>query len=292
MRPGQVPTFAFFGAVHALLLSGTVHPLGEYYPSVREESARPPDDDADTALTAFAHEYESAIRGLLESRLVQTNHVQRAVGLQLGLAAIAAQVEGAPAHLLEIGSSAGLVLQHDQYGYQLGERRFGDRNSPVQLVSVWRSPLAVPTSMRSRSSRPPPASTSTQLDPATEADRLWLGALVWPEDRHKAELLRGALPLASEKPVVTLAGDAADLSPRWASALPAREPLIVFHCTTRMHVPIARRPAFDSAVESAGSDGPLYRIAIEGDGLIITGLNHDTIARYDVDGHLAWAKPH
>lgn len=292
VRPGQVPTFAFFGAVHALLLSGTVHPLREYYPSLRGESARPPDDDAGTALAAFARRHEPAIRRLLESRLVQTNHVQRAAGLRLGLAAIAAQVEGLPVHLLEIGSSAGLVLRHDQYGYQLGEQRFGDRNSPVQLVSEWRSPLKIPD----LDAIPLIASTTgidlNPLDPASAADRLWLEALVWPEDRHKAELLRCALTLASEKPVLTLAGDAVDLCPQWAEALPAGQPRIVFHCATRMHVPIDRRPAFDSAIESAGSDGPLYRIAIEGDGLIITGPNRDTIVRYDVDGHLAWAKPH
>ncbi len=33
-RPGQYPTFLFFGAVHRLLLRGTDHPLGGYYPSV------------------------------------------------------------------------------------------------------------------------------------------------------------------------------------------------------------------------------------------------------------------
>jgi hypothetical protein len=59
-----------------------------------------------------------------------------------------------------------------------------------------------------------------------------------------------------------------------------------------MHVPIVHRAAFDAAIESAGRDGPLYRIALEGDGLIITSPNQDVLARYDVDGHLAWAKPH
>lgn len=291
-RPGQVPTFAFFGAVHALLLSGTEHSLAEYYPSLRGESARPPDDNAGTALTAFARRHESAIRGLLESRLVQTNHVQRAAGLRLGLAAIRPHVVGLPVHLLEIGSSAGLVLRHDQYGYQLGDRRFGKRHSTVQLVSEWRSPLEVPD----LDAIPFIASTTgidlNPLDPASAGDRLWLEALVWPEDRHKAELLRGALALANEKPVVTLAGEAADLCPRWAGALAANQPRIVFHCATRMHVPISQRPAFDSAIESAGRDGPLYHIAIEGDGLVVTGPNRDTIVRYDVDGHLAWVKPH
>jgi hypothetical protein len=290
-RPGQVPTFAFFGAVHDLLLSGTTHSLGRYYPSVQANSAWPPDDDAGAALTAFAHEHEAAIGQLLESRLVQTNHVQRAVGLRLGLAAVAPRVDGLPVHLLEIGSSAGLVLRHDQYGYQLGDHRFGDHESPVQLVSAWRGAQQVPD----LDAIPHIASTTgidlNPLDPASAADRRWLEALVWPEDRHKADLLRNALALAAQNPIVTLAGDAVDACPQWAGGLPADQPRIVFHCATRMHVPLDRRPAFDSAVDAVGNDGPLYRIAIEGDGLVVTGPDGDTIAHYDVDGHLAWVEP-
>ena len=33
-RPGQYPTFLFFGALHLLLLAGTDHPLARFYPSV------------------------------------------------------------------------------------------------------------------------------------------------------------------------------------------------------------------------------------------------------------------
>ena len=290
-RPGQVPTFLFFGAVHALLLSGTEHPLGDYYASLRGDRARPPDDGAGTALAAFAREYEPAIRGLLTSRLVQTNHVQRAVGLRLGLAAVAADVGDGPVHLLEIGCSAGLLLRHDRYGYRLGGRRSGDPRSTVQLVAEWRSSSPVPD----LDAVPQIASTTgidlNPLDPADEADRQWLAALVWPEDRGKADLLNRALELAARTPVDTLAGDAVDLCPRWADGLPAGQPRVVFHCATRMHVPEAHRPDFDDAIEHVGSGGPLYRIAIEGDGLVVRGPRRDTIVSYEVDGHLAWVEP-
>jgi hypothetical protein len=70
-RPGQCPTFLFFfGAVHRLLLRG-----------------------AELAET-------------ISTRLVQTNHVQRALGLRLGLSMIARDV-AAPVHLIEVGASAG-----------------------------------------------------------------------------------------------------------------------------------------------------------------------------------------
>ena len=290
-RAGQGPTFAFFGAVHALLLSGTDHDLADYYPSVRGESARPPDEDAGAALTAFVHEHAERIGRLLQSRLVQTNHVQRAVGLRLGLAVVAAQTAGAPVDLLEIGSSAGLVLRHDHYGYRLGRRRFGDRQSPVQLVSEWRSTRKAPD----LDAAPLIASTTgidfNPLDPPRKTDRLWLEALVWPEDRHKAQMLHSALTLAQHIPITTLAGDAIELCPRWSEALPAGQPRVVFHGATHMHAPTDRRPAFEDSIKSVGLHAPLYQIAIEGDGLIIAGPNGRSTTRYDVDGHLAWVKP-
>jgi len=289
-RAGQGPTFAFFGAVHTLLLAGTEHPLADYYPSLRGESALPA-PDAGPALTAFAHEHADEIRRLLQARLVQTNHVQRAVGLRLGLAAVAPQVDNTPVHLLEIGSSAGLVLRPHAYGYHLGGRSFGDRRSPVQLTTEWRSTAPVPD----LDVVPVTASTTgidlNPMNPADEDDRRWLEALVWPENRQQAELLRTALGLAAQRPVATLTGDAVDLCPRWAAGVPAGQPRVVFHCATRMHVPVPRRPLFDDAINDIGVDGPLYRIAIEGDGLVITDPNGRTDRRYHVDGHLAWAQP-
>ncbi len=41
-RPGQYPTFLFFGAVHHLLLRGADHPLARFYPSIAGEAALPP----------------------------------------------------------------------------------------------------------------------------------------------------------------------------------------------------------------------------------------------------------
>src|SRR5258708_24866407 len=41
-RPGQYPTFLFFGAVHLLLLAGTDHPLARFYPSIAGQRTLPP----------------------------------------------------------------------------------------------------------------------------------------------------------------------------------------------------------------------------------------------------------
>ena len=170
-RDGQVPTFAFFGAVHALLLGGAEDPLAEYYPSLMQGGAASPPERAGPALIAFARRFEADIVAIVSTRLVQTNLVRRAVGLRLALAAIAPAIGAHPAHLLEIGSSAGLLMRHAHYGYRLGGSQFGDRASPVQLATEWRSADPVPN----LDAIPVIASTCgvdlNPLHPAVAADR-------------------------------------------------------------------------------------------------------------------------
>lgn len=288
-RAGQGPTFAFFAAVHALLLAGADHPLADYYPSLGGDAVRPPDDRAGALLAAFAQEHAAQLQRILHTRLVQTNQVGRATGLRLGLVAVAPH---APAvHLLEVGCSAGLLLRHDCYGYRVGGRHFGDRASPVQLAAEWRSTEPVPDldavpELLSRT-----GADLNPLDPADAADRAWLEALVWPEDRAKAELLHAALALAVEHPVPLLAGDAIDLCPVWVEGLPPGEPRVVFHSATRMHVPADRLAAFDDAIAGVGDTGPFYVVEIGRDGLTVTGPGGARLARYDVEGHLGWISP-
>ncbi|HEY7050734.1 MAG TPA: DUF2332 domain-containing protein [Mycobacterium sp.] len=302
-RSGQHPTFAFFGAIHALLLSGVEHELADYYPSVRGAAALSP-ESAGAALRAFVDTYQEPIRHTLKTRLVQTNHVQRALGLRLSLAAIRSRVGSAPVHVLEVGCSAGLLLRQAAYGYTLGGRQFGQRDSPVQLAAEWFSETAVPD----LDALPAVASVTgidlNPLDPTSDGDRLWLQALVWPEDTRKAELLRAALGIAVRNPAIVLAGDAIDLCPKWAEEIPSGAVRVVFHCATRMHVPTERRARFDAAIEGVGHAGPLYRVAIEVDGpmrtdphgtpmygLQVTDPIGTTTVPYYVEGHLGSVLP-
>jgi len=132
-RPGQYPTFLFFGAVHLLLLAGTEHPLSRFYPSIAGERALPP-EGAGPALVSFGRDHAAELAETIRTRLVQTNQVQRAIGLRLGLSVIADEVPG-PVHVIEVGTSAGLNLRFGRYGYRLNGRRFGDPASPVQLAA-------------------------------------------------------------------------------------------------------------------------------------------------------------
>jgi hypothetical protein len=263
-RPGQYPTMPFFGAVHAVLLAGANHELARYYPSIVGAAALPP-AGAGPALIDFCATFAPALTALIETRLVQTNVVKRALALRYGLAAIGQRVN-APVHLIEVGASAGLLLRYDRYGYTLGDRRFGDPHSPVQLSAEWRGNGPVPD----LDALPPLASvTGIDLHPLNardDADRRWLEALAWPENRHEADLLHKALAIVAAAPPAIRAGDAIDICPALAAELPPGEPRVVFHAITRLHVPAANLGAFDAALATLGENAPLYWLSLEGQG--------------------------
>jgi len=300
-RPGQYPTFLFFGALHLLLLAGTEHPLARFYPSLAGERALPP-EGAGPALVSFGRDHAAELAETIRTRLVQTNQVQRAIGLRLGLSVIADEVPG-PVHVIEVGTSAGLNLRFGRYGYRLNGRRFGDPASPVQLAAECHGQQPEPDLDRQPAIASVLGIDLQPVDPAEPAERAWLQALVWPENHRQRALLTTALELAAADPPPILAGDVIDVLPGIAGALPAGQPRVVFHAATRMHVPTSRLAAFDAAIERAGDTGPLWRLSIEdapqatsqprtarqGTALQLRrpgAAAAETIAI--VDGHLAW----
>jgi hypothetical protein len=289
-RPGQVPTFLFFGAVHALLLAGARHDLTRFYPSIAGENALPP-DEAGPALVDFCAAFEDKLAALIETRLVQTNVVKRSLALRLGMAAIHRCVTS-PVHLIEVGASAGILLRFDRYGYRLGGRQFGNPDSPVQIAAEWRGDSVVPDLDALPSLASVTGIDLHPLDVRDADDRHWLEALVWPEKRHEAELLHNALDVVAEDPPAIRAGDAIEVCPALEAELPPGEPRVVFHAVTRLHVPTDRLGAFDAAIASLGKNAPLYWLSFEGQGELDLRDPSGVLAHLArVEGHLAWIQP-
>jgi hypothetical protein len=176
-RPGQYPTFLFFGAVHYLLLQGADHDLASFYPSVAGDQSRPV-DAAGPALVRFCADYCDELAALIEHRLVQTSHVQRALALRLGLHVISRQVSE-PVHLVEVGASAGLNLRFDRYGYCVGGRRFVTSRRRSNSMPTGPDPRRCLTSTSCPSAPASLASTSTRSTSRTRMRgigwRRWCG---------------------------------------------------------------------------------------------------------------------
>ncbi len=296
-RAGQQPSYLLFGAVHCLLLGGVRHPLRDFYPSLAGDAALPPEDSG-PALLDFCRAHPAELRDLIRTRLVQTNVVKRVFGLRMALATLPPE----PVHLVEVGSSAGVHLYADRYRYEIGGRVYGRSDATVSVSTEWRGQGPPPD----LDAVPPIASrVGIDLNPVDitdAAERLWLRALVWPEDGHKADLLAAALDGVAKDPPPLLAGDAAEVCR--SLSLPRGEPRVVFHSAVRMHVPQKHRAAFDAAIDALGSEGPLYHVWQEPPTAPHTGFRPaplDAIMCHGPDGrptpvvraegHLEWAAP-
>lgn len=299
-RHGQQPTFALFGAVHHLLLTGAHDPLANYYPSIVGGRARPVDAGAGAAFARFCAAHATAVASILRTRLVQTNHVQRALVLRLGLALVR-RATAAPVCVVEVGCSAGLNLRADRYAFTVGDATAGDPASPVHIRTD------VPRAGLLPELDPVPRIADVvgiDLDPpdlTDDHDRAWLRALVWPENTHQAAQLEAALGVVAADPPRVLRGDVVEVGRGVAAVLPRGLPRLVVHTAVRMHVAVERRPAFDAAVAAFGAGGPLLHLAMEDDqctapsgrpgvGLTATdAAGSRTVAV--ADGHLAWLEP-
>src|SRR5262245_20970044 len=135
VAPGRGGALALrlLAAVHRLVLLGRLPALARHYPSAGGNSGSP------GAWPAFADalsRHTDEVRALI-ARPCQTNEVGRCAALAFGFLETAAATP-LPLRLLEVGASAGLNLRWDHFRYEGGGAAWGDPESPVQLLGMWR----------------------------------------------------------------------------------------------------------------------------------------------------------
>lgn len=280
-RFGHAVPLRLLGAAHALALSGEAPGLATAYPSCGGHGDPPPDarglaDELHQAVTS----HPAATADYL-ARAVQTNEPGRASALVLGLSALAEQVAsrstrgaltdaGSPLALVEIGSSAGLNLRLDRFGYVDGARWIGgDPDSLVRLSPDWLGPPPTlhPWRVSERWGLDP-----HPIDPGEATMALRLRSYLWPDQIDRRARLDAAIDLAHAVPATVLQTDdtAADLA-TLLTTLAGRKPVLVFHSIVWQYVPVADRTAITQAIEDAGRQAtaaaPVIRLSFEPDPL-------------------------
>lgn len=254
---GQPVPNLMFAAAQYLLLSGERHRLAAFYPAVGGSSDTP--GDPVPPFRDFCLQHAPAIQQLLHTRLVQTNEVRRCA---LTMPALTLASAGQPIALIEVGSSAGLNLLFDRYGYRYGDQRCGDRESAVQLNCVPRGlPPPVPARLPVVASR-----VGLDLNPIDVRDHdatRWLRALIWPEQTDRAHLLERALVLAEAQPPPLRAGNALELLPQAFAEAPDTAQLCVVHTFTLNQFSAAMRAQFGHLIASHSHQRPIAVISVE-----------------------------
>ncbi|MGZ8351162.1 MAG: DUF2332 domain-containing protein [Allosphingosinicella sp.] len=231
------------GGLHALVRRGDAPSLALHYPPAAES-------DVAALRSALAVTLATSAEALLPwlENAPQTNEVGRSAALMSGLLVAAARF-ALPIRLFELGSSAGLNLQLDRYGYDLGGLRTGDGGSPLQLRPKWEG-------------RPPPDADVrivgrsgvdlNPMDPRREGDRLL--AYVWPDQPERLRQLEAALALAATDPPAVARGDAADWVER--AIAPEPEPGVirtVLHSVAFQYFPAAAQQRIADHLARAGA---------------------------------------
>lgn len=260
--PHQPVMNLFFSAAHYLLLRGAEDPLHLFYADL----ARKPNtqDDPYPIFRAFCLEHANEIVGLLQSRRVQTNEVARCALFLPSFELVAQRVEHQALAIIEVGSSAGLNLNWDHYAYTYDNViTCGNLQSPVQLACELRGARkpAFAAALPRVASR-----VGIDLNPNDVFDdeaMLWLRALVWPEQRDRAERLQRAIELARQFPPRLVQGDALAALPRVLQEIPRAAPTILFHSFVLNQVAADARAAYYEMLAEQSAGRALFDLAIE-----------------------------
>ncbi|MER7578956.1 DUF2332 domain-containing protein [Kitasatospora sp. NPDC097691] len=182
-------------------------------------------------------------------RRTQTNESGRCATL-LPLLATLPQ----PLALIEVGASAGLCLYPDRYRYRYlpadgtgaPVAEFGAAASPVTLDCAVSGPVPLTTLLRERLPEVVwrAGIDLNPLDVRAEEDMRWLESLVWPEQTHRLDRLRGAVRVARAEPPLLVRGDLNATVRELVAQVPAGTTPVVFHSAVLAYLSPEAREEF------------------------------------------------
>ena len=246
------PPNLMFGAVQSMLMDGSDGDLATHYRSIVDDPAPPHGVGPKFRSFVLAHEEEIVEMG--NTRYTQTNECRRCVAL-LPMVSMA---EFRAFHLIDVGTSAGLNLGLDRYGYRYGDQEWNPGGEPLLLAeSRGVAPELVEVEVLSRTGL-----DLNPIDPADESDRRWLDALIWPEHVERRARLRSALDMVASLDIDFVAGDALETMPNAMDGLPIGDPAVVMSSFTLNQFDAAQRDRLDSIVSGARSARPIHRVSM------------------------------
>jgi len=232
------------GGLHALHRAGVDTELSRVF-----SGAVSAEHEVAAILRATLVTHDAALLPWLEGP-PQTNEAGRSAGLMTGLLHIAERF-GPRMELLEIGSSAGLNLLIDRYGFDLGGVRKGPHDAPVEIVPEWRGPVPPDVSIEIVGVRGMDIAPVDVRDPA-EAARL--AAYVWIDAAERLERIERGIAMIREHGLTLDQGDAADwIEARLAEPQAAGVTRVLLHSVMWQYLPPEGRARISAAMDAAGA---------------------------------------
>jgi hypothetical protein len=249
-------------AIHFLLLGGVRHDLAKFYGSCVDSPL--PAAMAFNAFKAFCTEHEAKIRELVSTRRVQTNEVSRSSYLFTAFSLIVSQCISMPLTLIEIGTSAGLLLNWDRYYYDFGPNEsFGNVGARVQIQCEF-----LGNGKPTLSNNLPKVVHRVGIDLHTidlrnSHEALWLRSLIWPDQPQRMKLCDDAIEQFKLTPARLVKGDVVDVLSSEVDASPVESTICVFHCHTLNQFSNEQRRRFDTLLAHISNRRSINQLSAE-----------------------------
>jgi len=212
-------------------------------------------DDVDAALD----DRTELVARFVADQDVQTNEVRRAWALLPGLlAAGATRVD-----LLELGSSAGLLLALDRYDYRYRAGSWGAGDARLVLDGDDRGGPPASLLARVPEVRRRRGVDLNPVDVATGNGARLLQAFVWPDQVDRLERLRRAIEIVREDPPELVRGDYVDLLPALLDERRHGALTVVFDSVSTTYLSEERYQELVGALARAGHEAPLAWLSLE-----------------------------
>ena len=215
----------FFGSVQ-YLSSKKETPLKQVFANPFEVNL----EESFQFLINFCTKHEKELLQVFQKKSVQTNEVQRASYLYPIFAEIAVKTKQ-PLTLIEIGTSAGLLLNLDGYHYVIDQEpsiSFGNENSPLTLYAKnYGTPI---TSVKNLDISHRIGIDLNIINLQNQDEYLWLKSLIWPEQNERRVNLKKASMIQRQYSTLLLTGDFRKLlGPLFETDELKNSQIIIFH---------------------------------------------------------------
>ena len=246
------------GGLHHLFRKGEAPELGAVY--AREVHAQ---NSVDAIVADVVARHDAELLPWFDGP-PQTNEAGRSSSFVAALHWLASRTTGV-FELNEIGSSAGMNLLIDRYGYDLGGVVSGPADAPCTIRPDWQGAPPPDTRFRIASVRGCDIQPNDVRD-AAAADRLI--AYIWPEAHARFERMEAGIAMIRERQVDLVQADAADwITARLAVPQGAGVTRVLMHSIVWQYIPPERRAMIKAAMAKAGAQAtterPLAWVALE-----------------------------
>lgn len=244
------------GGIHALYLAGEASELAPIYRGLPV--------NADPIVEEVMLVHEARLLPWLDSP-PQTNEAGRSSNFIAALLWLAGRGLPAQFECLEIGSSAGINLMIDRYGYDLGGVKVGPDAPAMAFKPGWKGnpPPDVQIGLLSLK-----GCDIAPVDLTDPAQALRLKAYIWPEHTIRFDRMEAAIAAAEQSKPDVLKMDAAEfVEAELAKPQAAGTTRVLMHSIVWQYVPEDQQQRVIAAMETAAGratpDAPLAWIALE-----------------------------